>query len=111
MDQQRHSDIDTVIGLLAPATVFSEFPAVVSPQNNNRVLVQLQFSQGAHQLTKAGVNETDRRVVAMFVKVLWQRHHLGKVLGKLPAEIPHEPNQASAPSSRWHARSQWLPGR
>ena len=52
--------------MFAPGAVFSEFPAVVAPENHNGILREAEFFEFSQHLADAGIDEADCGVVTVF---------------------------------------------
>src|SRR6056297_1841162 len=64
-NEQRNAGVDVVVRLLAPTTVFAKFPSVISPDNDDRVLIEAEFRKSTHQLAETRIDKADRGVVSM----------------------------------------------
>jgi hypothetical protein len=63
--QQWYAHVDIVVGLFAPTSMLAQLPAMISPHNNDGVLVETCFSESIHKSPEAGIYEADRGVVAV----------------------------------------------
>ena len=64
-NDQRNTGVDLVIRLLAPAAMLAQLPAVVAPENHNRVVREAQLLQLLQQPPDLRVDQADRRVIAV----------------------------------------------
>jgi hypothetical protein len=51
----RNHGVYIIIGLLAPTSVISQFPSMVTPENYDRVFRKSCFVEGLHQFAATGI--------------------------------------------------------
>ncbi len=66
VNQKWNTNIDVIVCLFAPTSVLAQLPSMVAPDNDDCIFVQAKISKPFHQFSNAGVNKTDRCVVAVF---------------------------------------------